>query len=143
MQKLFIAGNCGKDAELRTLSNGDHVLNFSIAVNNGKDRDGNSRDSTWYDASLFGKRAESLAPHIKKGDKLTLIGRPTVRVHEGKAYLGISVDDLTFMGSANRTGGDDRSSGTAAEYRDKQVTGGGSRYGDLDDDVPFAPEMRA
>jgi single-strand DNA-binding protein len=138
MQKLFIAGNCGKDAELRTLSNGDPVLNFSLAVRNGKDCDGNSRDSTWYDASLFGKRAESLAPHIKKGDKLTLIGRPTVRVHDGKAYLGIAVDDLTFMGSANKPA---QSGGSSDDYREKRepakASGGGSGFDDLDDHIPF------
>jgi single-strand DNA-binding protein len=145
MQKLMIAGNTGKDAELRTLSNGDHVLNFSLAIDNGKDRQtGERRDSTWYDCSLFGKRAEALAPHIKKGDRLTLIGRPTVRVHEGKAYLGISVDDLTFMGSAARPSpGNEQSGGTAAEYREKQVTGGGNARFDDSDDIPFAPEMRA
>jgi single-strand DNA-binding protein len=146
MQKLFIAGACGKDAELRTTGNGDPVLSFSLAVDNGKDKSGNKRDSTWYDASLWGKRAEALASHIKKGDKLTLIGRPTVRVHEGKSYLGISVDDLTFMGSANRTHDAERSGGTAAEYRDKQAPTGGGRPGgygdDMDDEIPFAPEWR-
>jgi single-strand DNA-binding protein len=147
MQKLVIAGACGKDAELRNTGNGDPVLSFSLAVDNGKDKSGEKRETTWYDASLFGKRAEALAPHIKKGDRLTLIGRPTVRVHEGKAYLGISVDDLTFMGSANRPSpGNEQSGGTAAEYRDKQVTGGGrpGGYGDtMDDEIPFGAEMRA
>jgi single-strand DNA-binding protein len=143
MQKLFLAGNCGKDAELRTLGNGDPVLNFSLAIDNGKDRDGNRRDSTWYDCSLFGKRAAGLAPHIRKGDRLTLIGRPTVRVHEGKAYLGISVDDLTFMGSANRdAAGPSPSPGTADDYREKRQAANGG-HADLDDDVPFAPEWRA
>jgi single-strand DNA-binding protein len=147
MQKLFIAGGVGKDAQLRTTQGGDQVLSFSLAIDNGKDRDGNKRDSTWYDCSLFGKRAEALAPHIKKGDRLTLIGRPTVRVHEGKAYLGISVDDLTFMGSAARPiPGNEQSGGTAAEYRDKQAPNGSGRSGgygdDMDDDIPFEKSWR-
>jgi single-strand DNA-binding protein len=147
MQKLFIAGGVGKDAQLRTTQSGDQVLSFSLAIDNGKDKNtGERRDSTWYDCSLFGKRAEGLAPHIKKGDRLTLVGRPTVRVHEGKAYLGISVDDLTFMGSANRTGGDERSGGTPAEYRDKQAPNGSGRSGgygdDMDDDIPFEKSWR-
>lgn len=148
MQKLFIAGNVGKDAELRNTGNGDPVLSFSIAVDNGKDKSGNKRDSTWYDASLFGKRGEALASHIKKGDKLTLIGRPSVRVHEGKAYLGISVDDLTFMGSAVRPSpGNEASGGTAAEYLEKRAGEGGfgrpGSYGDDDgDEIPFHCEWR-
>lgn len=141
MQRLTIAGNVGKDAVLRRTQSDDAVLGFSLAVDNGKDRDGNKRDSTWYDCSLFGKRAESLAPHIKKGDKLTLSGRPSVRVHEGKAYLGISVDDLTFMGSAGARDGGSRDE--SDDYAAKRSGSGGPGRWDLDDDIPFGPEVRA
>ena len=102
MQTLTIAGNVGKDATLRRTQSGDAVLSFSLAVDNGKDKNGNKRDSTWYDCSIWGKRAESLERHIVKGLKLVLRGRPTARAHEGKAYLGIAVDDLTFMGGGDR-----------------------------------------
>lgn len=98
MQQLTIAGNVGKDAELRRTGNGDAVLGFSVAVDNGKDKNGNKRDSTWFDCSIWGKRAESLERYITKGTKVVLSGRPTAREHNGKAYLGISVNDLTFMG---------------------------------------------
>ena len=133
MQVLIIAGNVGKDAVLRRTNSGDAVLGFSVAVDNGKDKQGNKRDSTWYDCSIWGKRAESLERHITKGTKLTLTGRPTAREHNGKAYLGLSVNDLTFMGGSS--GGADR----GGDY------GGGSGGGDyqapparnLDDEVPF------
>jgi single-strand DNA-binding protein len=134
MQRLIIAGNCGKDAELRSLGNGDPVLNFSLAIDNGKDKNGERRETTWYDCSMFGKRAEALAPHIKKGDRLTLIGRPTVRVHEGKAYLGISVDDLTFMGSANKPA---QSGGSSDDYREKRTIVVEARPYDDEDSIPF------
>lgn len=98
MQQLTIAGNVGKDAELRRTGNGDAVLGFSVAVDNGKDKNGNKRDSTWFDCSIWGKRAESLERYITKGTKVVLTGRPTAREHNGKAYLGISVNDLTLMG---------------------------------------------
>lgn len=107
MQKLTIAGNVGKDPVLRTTGCGDPVLGFSLAVDNGKDANGQKRDSTWYDCSIWGKRATSLQSYITKGSKLVLAGRPTVRVHDGKAYLGISVDDLTFMGGGERAGNGD------------------------------------
>jgi len=47
MQNLTIAGNCGKDAELRTTQGGDQVLNFSLAVDNGQ-RDGHQQSSDGY-----------------------------------------------------------------------------------------------
>lgn len=127
MQVLMIAGNVGKDAELRRTNAGDAVLGFSLAVDNGKDKNGNKRDSTWYDCSIWGKRAESLQSYITKGTKLTLTGRPTAREHNGKAYLGISVNDLTFMG------------GNQGQQRDYQTPQSDQHppARDLDDEVPF------
>lgn len=100
MQILMIAGNVGKDAVLRRTQGGDAVLSFSLAVDNGKDTSGNKRDATWYDCSIWGKRAEALENHIRKGTKLTLTGRPSAREHNGNAYLGISVNELTFQGGS-------------------------------------------
>ncbi len=136
MQKLIIAGTVGKDAELRRTQSGDAVLGFSLACDNGKDKNGNKRDSTWYDCSIWGKRAESLQSYITKGSKLTLIGRPTCRAHNEKAYLGISVDDLTFMGGGTQggsSGGYDSGQQSSGGY-DSGPAGG---TGDDDFDVPF------
>jgi single-strand DNA-binding protein len=132
MQVLMIAGNVGKDAVLRRTQGGDAVLGFSLAVDNGKDKNGNKRDTTWYDCSVWGKRAESLERYITKGTKLTLTGRPTVDAYEGKGKLGISVNELTFQGGGSE-GGSQQSSGGY----DSGSGGydGGSR--DLQDEVPF------
>lgn len=131
MQLLTIAGTVGKDATLRTIeSSGDKVLSFSLAVDNGKNKQGEKRDATWFDCSVWGDRARALEPHIRKGVKLTLSGRPSARAHEGKAYLGITVDGLTFQGGGERQS-------DAAEPR---RGGGGAepqRSYDLNDDIPF------
>jgi single-strand DNA-binding protein len=140
MQLLVIAGNIGKDPALRTTQSGDKVLGFSIAVDNGKDRDGNKRDATWYDCSVWGKRAESLG-WLSKGMKLTVSGRPTARAHDGKAYLGISVDQITAQG-----GGQDRdNSGGGYSQQPNSGPGAGGGFGggsDLDDEIPFNWEGR-
>jgi len=131
MQIIMIAGNVGKDAVLRRTQGGDAVLGFSLAVDNGKDREGNKRDSTWYDCSIWGKRAESLERHITKGLKLAITGRPTAREHDGKAYLGVSVNELTFQGGGSDSG---NQSGGGGGY-DQPPAGGGR---DLDDqEIPF------
>ena len=130
MEQLTIAGTVGRDAELRRTQSGDAVLGFSVAVDQGKDRGGNKRDTRWYDASLWGKRAESLQHHIVKGTKLVLVGRPTAREHQGKVYMGISVDQLTFMGGGQR---DDRPKPQRASAPSMDLDG---------DEIPFAPEWR-
>ena len=130
MEMLIIAGTVGKDAELRRTNNGDAVLGFSVAVDQGKDKNGNKRETRWYDASLWGKRAESLQSYITKGTKLTLQGRPTAREHQGKVYMGIAVNDLTFMGGSQRdTGQQDQGGG----YQQDQ----GLPNDDVEDFIPF------
>ena len=136
MISMTIAGNVGKDAELRKTQGGDPVLGFSVAVDNGKDKNGNKRDSTWVNCSIWGKRAESLQSYITKGTKLVVTGRPGVNVYEGKGSLTLSVNDLTFMGGAKQEdrGGYDQSPATT------NSAGSVSAY--LEDDVPFSFEWR-
>lgn len=127
MQQLTIAGNVGKDAELRTTNSGEKVLGFPVAVNNGKDK-----AATWYDCSIWGKRAEALAGHIRKGTSLAMTGRPNARAHDGKAYLGMNVDQLTFMGGGQR-------SEPQSNSQQSSGYGQGGYGGGYDDEVPFAP----
>lgn len=102
MLNMTIAGTVGKDAVLRKTNNGDAVLGFSIAVDNGKDKNGNKRETTWVNCSIWGKRAESLEQYITKAKKMVLTGRPSVSVYEGKGSLTLSVNDFTFMGGGDR-----------------------------------------
>ena len=131
MQLLTIAGTVGRDGELRRTQSGDAVLGFSVAVDTGKDREGNKRPAAWFDCSIWGKRAESLEPYIVKGLKITAWGRPSAREHNGKAYMQLSVQDFTFQG-----GGNFQASGNASQsggYSDQGY--GASR--DLDDEMSF------
>lgn len=139
MQTLVIAGTVGKDAKLNRPGSGDPVLNFSLAVDNGKDRDGKARAATWFDCAMWGKRAEALEQYITKGTKLTLSGRPSARAHEGKAYLGITVNELTFQGGNQNSGDGERSPSRDNGGGQSQQNGGYSGAGSFDDDVPFAP----
>jgi len=130
MELLIITGTVGKDAVLRRTQNNDSVLSFSIAVDQGKDKNGQKRDAKWYDASLWGKRADSLQSYITKGTKLTLQGRPTAREHEGKVYMGININELEFMGGSQRSTSQDQGGGyqqpPGTDYQDN-----------LDDEIPF------
>lgn len=127
MISMTVAGNVGRDAQLRRTQGGDPVLGFSVAVDMGGDKNGNKRDAVWVNCSIWGKRAESLATYITKGTKLVLTGRPGVNVYEGKGSLTLSVNDLTFMGgSQQRRSDDDRGGYDEPPPRD-----------DLDSDIPF------
>ena len=134
MQTLFIAGTIGRDAELRQTQSGDSVAGFSVAIDNGKDKNGQKRDATWFDCSIWGNRATALSPYLTKGTRVAITGRPGARTHDGKVYLQCSVDQLTLLG-----GGQDR---PAQNHGDSgmQAPAGGGRV--MEDEIPFAPEWR-
>lgn len=121
MLTMTIAGNVGKDAVLRNTQGGDPVLGFSIAIDGGKDKNGNKRDSTWVQCNVWGKRAESLNSHITKGTKLVVSGRPGVDVYEGKGRLTLSVQDLTFMGNAKERSEQEPQTNSRADLDDDSI----------------------
>lgn len=141
MQTLTLAGTIGRDAEVRRTQSGEPVAGFSVAVDNGKDRDGNKRDATWFDCSIWGKRGESLGPYLTKGSRVAITGRPGAREHNGKIYLQCNVDQITLLG-----GGNGQSSGGGGYDQSPDGYGSGGRpssEGFDDSEIPFAPEWRA
>lgn len=134
MKQITIAGRIGKDAEVRNTQNGESVASWSVAVD---DRQGQERGTIWFDCSLWGKRGASLAPHIRKGDRIAVTGDLGTREHNGKTYLTVRADNVTLLGDSGRRD---------EPARDERAPAGGQRRraaADLDDDIPFAPEWRA
>ena len=130
MNNLTIAGNIGKNAELRRTQSGKDVASFSVAVSKGRDQ-----ETIWFDCSLWGERGAKLVQYLTKGTKVCVQGEVSAREHNGRAYLQVFVRELTLLG-----GGQQRED-TGQGY------GGGSAYGastggvadDLDgDSIPFA-----
>lgn len=109
MNNLTVAGNITRDAEVRFLPNGDPVASFAIADNQGKDK-----SAIFWNASIFGKRAESLAPYLVKGQAVTVSGTVTEREWKDKdgqprKSMDIRVADVALQGgkreAANTSGG--------------------------------------
>lgn len=94
-------GGIGKDAELKFTANGDAICNFSFAANTGY---GEKAITTWINCSIWGKRAEMLAPILTKGTKVGITGELTNRPYTAKDgtqkySLEVRVSDLTLLGS--------------------------------------------
>lgn len=60
----------GRDAELRFTPSGDPVANLAMVYDYGRKGPDGKRQSQWLDGSLWGKRAEALAPYLVKGQQL-------------------------------------------------------------------------
>jgi len=99
MNNITIAGQLGRDAEVRQMPNGDPVANFSVA-----DSQGREKPTIWWNCQLFGKRAESLAQYLTKGTSVTVSGNVTQRSYTDKngvekVSTEIRVADVALQGS--------------------------------------------
>ncbi|SOY65639.1 Single-stranded DNA-binding protein [Cupriavidus phytorum] len=72
MIQLFGLARLGRDAELRSTSGGDSVASLSLAFNYGRKGDDGKKPTQWVDGSIWGKRAEALAPYLTKGSLVTV-----------------------------------------------------------------------
>lgn len=98
MNNITVAGNLGRDAEVRFLQSGDPVAGFSVADSQGKDK-----PTIWWSCSLFGKRAEALAPYLTKGQQVTVVGSVSERKWTDKdgnerTAMEIRVSEIALQG---------------------------------------------
>ncbi|HND86740.1 MAG TPA: single-stranded DNA-binding protein, partial [Saprospiraceae bacterium] len=83
---------------MRYLPNGDPVCSFSVADNQGREK-----PAIWWACSLFGKRAESLAQYLVKGQSVTVTGTVTERIYTDKQgnerkAQDVRVQDVALQG---------------------------------------------
>ena len=132
MNVITFTGNLGKDAERKSMNDGTAVLRFSVADSQGKDK-----PAIWWNCDLYGKRAESLAQYMVKGQQVTVTGTVSEREYEGKKYMSVRVNDLALQGA--RPDGP-RQQAPRQQAQQPQSHGGG--FDDMADDVPFIDPMK-
>ncbi len=76
-QKLIIAGNLGKDPEMRYAPSGEAVTSMNVATNRKyTDKSGQQvKETTWFRISVWGKQAETCNQYLKKGSAVLVEGR--------------------------------------------------------------------
>jgi single-strand DNA-binding protein len=131
MNLLTFTGRLGKDGELRFTGSGAPVLGFSAAMDAGY---GDNKQTVWLDCSLWGKRAESLEPYLKKGAHIAASGELSLfEAESGKTYLKLKLNDITLLGE--RTSAPKEKGDAQSGFRDKPGEGAA---GDFEDDkIPF------
>ena len=83
MHQIILVGRSTKDAEEIKAKSKKSFAKFSLAVNEyrGKDLD---EKVYFYDVLVFGKGVESVIKTIKKGDLVTVMGKPEVDAYISK-----------------------------------------------------------
>jgi single-strand DNA-binding protein len=78
INKAVIVGTLGKDPEIKYASNGNAVVNISVATNESwKDRQtGEAQERTeWHRIVMFGKLGEIASQYLKKGSQAYFEGK--------------------------------------------------------------------
>lgn len=81
LNEVKLAGNIGKDAEMRYTPQQIPVASFSVAYTD-KAKDGTEK-VYWFDVVCFGKTAE-MAAEYKKGDNVMIVGKLEQQTWEDK-----------------------------------------------------------
>lgn len=136
MNVITVAGQLGRDAEIKYMANGDPIASFSVADSQGKDK-----PTIWWRCSLFGKRAESLANYLLKGQAVTVSGVVTEREYTDKdgtqkKATEIRVNDVALQGG-KRDESQQRSAPAQRPASKPAPAPASSGFDDLDSDLPF------
>jgi len=133
MNSITIAGQLGKDAEIRYLADGSAVASFSVADSQGKDK-----PTIWWNCALFGKRADSLAQYLIKGQAVTVSGTVGQREYTDKdsqkrTSMDVRVNDVALQGGKRESEPQRTAPARSAPAAKRPASG----FDDMDSDIPF------
>jgi single-strand DNA-binding protein len=67
LNEFYLTGNLTKDPEFKTKPNGLSICRISIANNQGIDKDGNKKETYFFNCIAFDKLAEHINNYYRKG----------------------------------------------------------------------------
>lgn len=90
MNNVQLTGRLTRDIELRKTQSNLSVCNFSIAINNGKDEQGNDKPATFINCKAWRNSADYLDRYARKGCRLGIVGsveNETYNAKDGKKVV--------------------------------------------------------
>jgi single-strand DNA-binding protein len=150
-QKVIVAGNLGQDPEVRYLTNGDAVANFSVAVTESwKDSGGQKQERTeWFRVVCFKRQAEIAGEYLRKGAQVLVEGKLQTRKYQAndgtdRYVTELRADTFKMLGARqdsesaaprNPSTGAPRQQRNAPARQQPSAPSGG--FDDDDSDIPF------
>jgi single-strand DNA-binding protein len=146
LNKVTLIGNVGKDPEIRNMSDGKEIANFSIATSESwKDKaSGERKERTeWHRIVVFNEALVNLVKnYVKRGSKLYIEGALQTRKWVDNTGQEKYTTEIVLQGYAsNITLLDSRASSESGDFA---VPGNASAnnarefaHSELDDEIPF------
>lgn len=99
VNRLILVGRLGQQPELDHTQNGKTYTKFSIATQ----RQFTKEDITdWHNVTAWGKTAETIVNHCKKGQEIYVEGRIEYNKVGDKIYANVTADSFAFLGKKDQ-----------------------------------------
>ena len=111
MNKVILVGNLTRDPELTETQSGISVCRFAIAVSRDYANSEGTRETDFFNITVWRGRAENCGKYLKKGNKVAIVGSLQTRSYEDKDGIKRNVTDVVaseveFLTPKNAQGGD-------------------------------------
>ncbi len=107
MNKCIFIGNLTRDPEKLTSQNNKSICKFSIAVSRDYVNENGNRETDFFNIKVFNALADACANHLKKGNKVAVMGSIQNETYEGqdgekKTYVNMIARDVEFLTPKNQ-----------------------------------------
>ncbi len=143
LNNVQIIGNLGGPPEMKCVNNNDHVVNFSVAVNERwKNRNGDPQErTTWLRIVAFNGLGSACAEFLKRGDPVYVEGRLQIREYEDKDHnartsVEVVASRIRFLGGASSSV-DEKRPMPGRPRNGAATSGAPTTDSRVDDEVPF------
>ena len=122
MNKVILIGNLTRDPELTETSSGIAVCRFAIAVSRDYANADGTRETDFFNITVWRGRAENCGKYLKKGNKVCIVGSLQTRSYEDKDGVKRNVTDVVaneveFLTPKSAQGDEDEPIVTARKER--------------------------
>ena len=94
MNKVILVGNLTRDPELTETPSGVAVCRFAIAVSRDYANADGTRETDFFNITVWRGRAENCGKYLKKGNKVAIVGSLQNRSYEDKDGVKRTVTDV-------------------------------------------------
>ena len=124
MNKVLLVGNLTRDPELTETPNGIAVCRFAIAVSRDYANSEGTRETDFFNITVWRGRAENCGKYLKKGNKVAIVGSLQTRSYEDKDGIKRNVVDVVaseveFLTPKSAQGADDEDMAPVKRERPK------------------------
>ena len=126
MNHVTLYGNLVRDPELRYTSGGKAICTFTVALNEGRDKEGNDREATFVRCQCWERQGETIAKYFSKGSPILLEGRLKsskweTESGEKRSSLDVTVSRFEFTRGLDRGEGMNRAERDTVQASDSDM----------------------